>query len=123
MLGADLFCSQARHRLTQPVRSGASAMAMMISSNCESNPEKLIGAPRWMSPSSGLPWRCWLARGGRWLRSSHHHQQCDHQGHEAIKQIHRDATLLQQAEQAPQNGRQLGNRLIHPAPEVILDLA
>ena len=36
--GADLFCSQARHWLTQPTSSGASARAMASCSSCDRKP-------------------------------------------------------------------------------------
>ena len=36
--GADLFCSQARHWLTQPTSSGASASAMASCSSCDRKP-------------------------------------------------------------------------------------
>jgi len=34
-LGAERFCSQARHMLTHPVRIGASSSAATIASTCE----------------------------------------------------------------------------------------
>src|SRR6266571_391122 len=99
MEGAERFCSQARHWLTQPTRSGA---ASTTNTDC----------------------RIWNEMPGKWamtVSSAHEHEKRD-QGEEAVEQVDADPAVLQERDLRGDELRRPGDRQVKPVPMAVLDL-
>src|SRR5581483_10500619 len=95
MLGAERFCSHARHWFTHPMSSGA---ASTTKTDC----------------------RSWKAIPGRFdMRLAYEHEQED-QGHEAVEQIRADPSLLQPADQRGQRLHEPRDRQVERVPMPVL---
>ena len=93
----DLFCSQARHWLTQPRQQ---RREQQRDDDLQQLRDEHAGGP------------CVII--------AHQHQHAD-QREEAVEQIDRDAALLETGRSAATAARPVGQRQIEPVPEVVVD--
>src|SRR5882672_4179156 len=98
MEGAERFCSQARHWLTQPIRSGAAS-----TTNTDCRIWNAIPAERFIA------------------RISSDENQQRNQGEEAVEQVDADAALLQQGDLRRNELGGPRHRQIQPVPVAVFD--